>query len=234
MGTAVIFKLAAVQKKVSGLLKSGAKHILLPRINNAIGSGYYTCPAHENMATLCNGPGIWIGGLEDRGQAEKIPGHERNAIYVNGISERPYAAVTTACSGCCRRFGITARTRRGDYRGWRSLRGRHTVHGFLRCPAGGHRIMKILKFFRRFFWRERAGIKTNIKEKSEGMDNVEVFDSFGIFGDTIRPDDSCLLNVWANTAAGILTRNAARVEFSPMRIRPIRGYSKTMPFLTAF
>jgi hypothetical protein len=41
------------------------------------------------------------------------------------------------------------------------------------------------------------------------MDNVEVFDSFGIFGDTIRPDDSYLLNVWVNIAAGILTRDTA-------------------------
>jgi hypothetical protein len=108
------------------------------------------------------------------------------------------------------------------------------------------------------FWRERAGIRPNIKEKSEGMDNVEVFDSFGIFGDTIRPDDSYLLNARVNIAAGILTRNTTWPEFiltrdgdeitgslgpeleqdyagfRPARIRPVRGYSKTMPFLKAF
>jgi hypothetical protein len=66
------------------------------------------------------------------------------------------------------------------------------------------------------------------------MDNVEVFDSFGIFGDTIRPGDSYLLNAWVNIVVGILTRDTAQAEFSPARIRPIRGYSKTMPFLKAF
>jgi hypothetical protein len=47
---------------------------------------------------LFNGSEIWIGGLGDREQADKILGHEYNTIYFNEISQLSYAAVTTAYS----------------------------------------------------------------------------------------------------------------------------------------
>jgi hypothetical protein len=50
------------------------------------------------MVTLFNGSEIWIGGLGDREQADKILGHEYNTIYFNEISQLSYAAVTTAYS----------------------------------------------------------------------------------------------------------------------------------------
>jgi PBSX family phage terminase large subunit len=50
------------------------------------------------MITLFNKSEIWIGGLGDREQADKILGHEYNTIYFNEISQLSYAAVTTAYS----------------------------------------------------------------------------------------------------------------------------------------
>jgi len=50
------------------------------------------------MVTLFNGSEIWIGGLGDREQADKILGHEYCTIYFNEISQLSYAAVTTAYS----------------------------------------------------------------------------------------------------------------------------------------
>jgi len=146
MGTTVLFKPTAVQKKALELLKSGAKHILLfggsrsgkttvlvmaiifralryagsrhlicryrakdarssvlretlfPWLDNTVGKGGYTYLAHESMITLFNGSEIWIGGLGDREQADKILGHEYCTIYFNEISQLSYAAVTTAYS----------------------------------------------------------------------------------------------------------------------------------------
>jgi hypothetical protein len=145
MGTTVLFKPTAVQRKALALLKSGAKHILLfggsrsgkttvlvmaviyralrfsgsrhlicryrakdarssvmretllPWLDNTIGNNGYTYLAHESMITLFNGSEIWIGGLGDREQADKILGHD-NTIYFNEISQLSYAAVTTAYS----------------------------------------------------------------------------------------------------------------------------------------
>jgi PBSX family phage terminase large subunit len=74
------------------------RETLLPWLTNTVGSGNYTYLAHENMVTLCNGSEIWIGGLGDREQADKILGHEYNTIYFNEISQLSYAAVTTAYS----------------------------------------------------------------------------------------------------------------------------------------
>jgi PBSX family phage terminase large subunit len=74
------------------------RETLLPWLTNTIGNGNYTYLAHENMVTLCNGSEIWIGGLGDREQADKILGHEYNTIYFNEISQLSYAAVTTAYS----------------------------------------------------------------------------------------------------------------------------------------
>jgi phage terminase large subunit len=74
------------------------RETLLPALNNTIGLSGYTYLAHENMVTLFNGSEIWIGGLGDREQADKILGHEYNTIYFNEISQLSYAAVTTAYS----------------------------------------------------------------------------------------------------------------------------------------
>jgi len=146
MGTTVLFKPTAVQKKALALLKGGAKHILLfggsrsgkttvlvmaiifralmyagsrhlicryrakdarssvlretlmPWLDNTVGKNRYTYLSHESMVTLFNGSEIWIGGLGDREQADKILGHEYNTIYFNEISQLSYAAVTTAYS----------------------------------------------------------------------------------------------------------------------------------------
>jgi phage terminase large subunit len=146
MGTTVLFKPTAIQRKALALLKSGAKHILLfggsrsgkttvlvmaiiyralkfagsrhlicryrakdarssvlretlmPWLDNTVGKDGYTYLAHESMITLFNGSEIWIGGLGDREQADKILGHEYNTIYFNEISQLSYAAVTTAYS----------------------------------------------------------------------------------------------------------------------------------------
>jgi hypothetical protein len=74
------------------------RETLLPWLDNTIGKNGYTYLAHESMATLYNGSEIWIGGLGDREQADKILGHEYNTIYFNEISQLSYAAVTTAYS----------------------------------------------------------------------------------------------------------------------------------------
>jgi hypothetical protein len=74
------------------------RETLLPWLNNTVGTGGYTYLAHESMVTLFNGSEIWIGGLGDREQADKILGHEYNTIYFNEISQLSYAAVTTAYS----------------------------------------------------------------------------------------------------------------------------------------
>jgi hypothetical protein len=74
------------------------RETLLPWLNNTIGTKGYTYLSHENLVTLYNGSEIWIGGLGDREQADKILGHEYNTIYFNEISQLSYAAVTTAYS----------------------------------------------------------------------------------------------------------------------------------------
>jgi phage terminase large subunit len=74
------------------------REALLPWLDNTIGKSGYTYLAHESMITLFNGSEIWISGLGDREQADKILGHEYNTIYFNEISQLSYAAVTTAYS----------------------------------------------------------------------------------------------------------------------------------------
>jgi PBSX family phage terminase large subunit len=71
---------------------------LLPWLNNTVGSSGYNYLKHESMIRLENGSEIWIGGLGDKEQADKILGHEYNTIYFNEISQLTYAAVTTAYS----------------------------------------------------------------------------------------------------------------------------------------
>ena len=74
------------------------RETLLPWLDNTVGKNGYRYLAHESMVTLFNGSEIWIGGLGDREQADKILGHEYNTIYFNEISQLSYAAVTTAYS----------------------------------------------------------------------------------------------------------------------------------------
>jgi len=74
------------------------RETLIPWLDNTVGKGAYRYLAHESMITLNNGSEIWIGGLGDREQADKILGHEYNTIYFNEISQLSYAAVTTAYS----------------------------------------------------------------------------------------------------------------------------------------
>ena len=74
------------------------RETLLPWLDTSMGKNGYTYLAHESMVTLFNGSEIWIGGLGDREQADKILGHEYNTIYFNEISQLSYAAVTTAYS----------------------------------------------------------------------------------------------------------------------------------------
>jgi PBSX family phage terminase large subunit len=71
---------------------------LLPWLNNTVGSIGYQYLKHESMIRLNNGSEIWIGGLGDKEQADKILGHEYNTIYFNEISQLTYASVTTAYS----------------------------------------------------------------------------------------------------------------------------------------
>jgi PBSX family phage terminase large subunit len=74
------------------------RETLLPSLDNTIGKGKYSYHIHNDLITLSNGSEIWIGGLGDREQADKILGHEYNTIYFNEISQLSYAAVTTAYS----------------------------------------------------------------------------------------------------------------------------------------
>ena len=74
------------------------RETLLPWLDNTVGKNGYSYLAHESMITLYNGSEIWIGGLGDREQADKILGHEYNTVYFNEISQLSYIAVTTAYS----------------------------------------------------------------------------------------------------------------------------------------
>jgi len=74
------------------------RETLFPWLDNTVGKDRYRYLAHESMITLFNGSEIWIGGLGDKEQADKILGHEYNTIYFNEISQLSYAAVTTAYS----------------------------------------------------------------------------------------------------------------------------------------
>jgi len=74
------------------------RETLIPWLDYTVGKNGYSYLVHENMITLYNGSEIWIGGLGDREQADKILGHEYCTIYFNEISQLSYIAVTTAYS----------------------------------------------------------------------------------------------------------------------------------------
>jgi len=76
---------------------------LLPWLDKTIGGSAYTHLKHESMIRLYNGSEIWIGGLGDKEQADKILGHEYCTIYFNEISQLSYVTVTTAYSRLAQR-----------------------------------------------------------------------------------------------------------------------------------
>ena len=71
---------------------------LLPWLDRTIGPGGYRLIAHDNFICLSNGSEIWIGGLGDKEQVDKILGHEYVTIYFNEVSQISYSAVVTAYS----------------------------------------------------------------------------------------------------------------------------------------
>jgi len=50
----------------------------------------------EGYFSLTNGSEIWIGGLDDKERAEKILGKEYSTIFLNEVSQIPYATVLIA------------------------------------------------------------------------------------------------------------------------------------------
>ena len=74
------------------------RETLLPWLDNIAGKNGYNYLAHESMITLYNGSEIWIGGLGDKEQVDKILGHEYCTILFNEVSQLSYVAVTTAYS----------------------------------------------------------------------------------------------------------------------------------------
>ncbi len=71
---------------------------LVPWLNKIVGNGRYKLVVHDNYILLWNGSEIWIGGLGDKEQVDKILGHEYNTIYFNEVSQISYAAVNVAYS----------------------------------------------------------------------------------------------------------------------------------------
>ena len=84
---------------------------LIPWLNKTIGAKNYHPNVHDGVITLWNKSEIWIGGLGDREQVDKILGHEYVTIYFNEVSQISYSAITTAYSrlamkveGCKNKF----------------------------------------------------------------------------------------------------------------------------------
>ena len=71
---------------------------MMPWLAKIVGAGRFTLVAHDNYVRLWNGSEIWIGGLGDKEQVDKILGHEYNTIYFNEVSQISYAAVNVAYS----------------------------------------------------------------------------------------------------------------------------------------
>ena len=84
---------------------------LIPWLNKTIGKDFYTLNVHDGFISLWNGSEIWIGGLGDKEQVDKVLGHEYVTIYFNEVSQISYSAVNTAFSrlamkieGCKNKF----------------------------------------------------------------------------------------------------------------------------------
>jgi len=71
---------------------------LIPWLDKIVGKARYKLVAHDNYIRLWNGSEVWIGGLGDKEQVDKILGHEYNTIYFNEVSQISYAAVNVAYS----------------------------------------------------------------------------------------------------------------------------------------
>jgi len=71
---------------------------LIPWLEKIVGKNRFTYVVHDNYIKLWNGSEIWIGGLGDKEQVDKILGHEYNTIYFNEVSQISYAAVNVAYS----------------------------------------------------------------------------------------------------------------------------------------
>ncbi len=71
---------------------------LIPWLTKIVGNGRFKLVVHDNYVRMWNGSEIWIGGLGDKEQVDKILGHEYNTIYFNEVSQISYAAVNVAYS----------------------------------------------------------------------------------------------------------------------------------------
>jgi PBSX family phage terminase large subunit len=71
---------------------------MMPWLKKIVGVKRFKLVAHDNYVKLWNGSEIWIGGLGDKEQVDKILGHEYNTIYFNEVSQISYAAVNVAYS----------------------------------------------------------------------------------------------------------------------------------------
>ena len=71
---------------------------MMPWLKKIVGVKRFKLVAHDNYVQLWNGSEIWIGGLCDKEQVDKILGHEYNTIYFNEVSQISYAAVNVAYS----------------------------------------------------------------------------------------------------------------------------------------
>lgn len=71
---------------------------LIPWLIKIVGKDRFKYVVHDNYIRMWNGSEIWIGGLGDKEQVDKILGHEYNTIYFNEVSQISYAAVNVAYS----------------------------------------------------------------------------------------------------------------------------------------
>jgi HK97 family phage portal protein len=77
--------------------------------------------------------------------------------------------------------------------------------------------MKIFNIFSPGFWRGKALMKRNIKDKTLDQVNLPIPDHFSMLSHVGLTGDSYLLNAWVNIAVGILIRNTARANFILIR-----------------
>jgi len=71
---------------------------MLPWLRKIVGPDRFDYVVHDSYVKLWNGSEIWIGGLGDKEQVDKILGHEYNTIYFNEVSQISYAAINVAYS----------------------------------------------------------------------------------------------------------------------------------------
>lgn len=71
---------------------------MMPWLKKILGPARFKLMVHDNYVRLWNGSEIWIGGLGDKEQVDKILGHEYNTIYFNEVSQISWAAINVAYS----------------------------------------------------------------------------------------------------------------------------------------